>query len=321
MLVKIFKSNGIGQFVFFAVAALLLWGRSIVSPPEVVGYDGFAPLYEWLYRLMVDHTRLATLLALVLTVVESLWVSNLLYNYKLVGQNSLLPALLYLTMMGCDSAQQTLTPHLIVNGLLLFYLDRVMLLGVPNLHHSNIFDSSAAIALAAMFYSPALLLLVPHFVVLAMYKQYSWRDWAVMLLGFMAPTILLALVLLLSNDMGHALFLLDYDITSPRVTMGHDTTLHMVTNGLMCLLLLVALAAYPATTSDLAADSKKDAAILAVTLVYGATQLLYTQLFPVDIQLVAPAFAFVLNGLLIGGRRRLWIYDLTLVIFLLTAIL
>ena len=320
-MIKIFRSNGIGQFVIFAIVALLLWGRSFIVPPTPVEYGGFSPIYEWLYRLMMGHEHAATVLAFVLVIVEGLWMSNLLYNYKIIAQNSVLPALIYVVMMGFDSAAQTLTPHLIVNGIILFFLDRVMLLGVPNMHNNNIFDASAAVALAAMVHTPSLALIVPLFAVLIMYKQYSWRDWTVMLLGFMAPLIIMAVVLYIREDFGHAIFLLDYDLTSFKMDMGKGTTYQMVSCGLVMLGFLVSLMMYPSTTSDLAADSKKDAAILTMMLIYAATQLFYSHLYPVDTQLIAPTFAFLFNGFLIGGRRRTWIYDLSLITFIVLAII
>ena len=106
-MIKIFKQNGIGQFVVLLAATLLLWMGPISRPPAMVPAEGYAPLYDLLFRILLGHDRLAAILAMLVVIAESLILSSTLYNYKLMSQGTILPSLLYVAAMSMSLPMMT----------------------------------------------------------------------------------------------------------------------------------------------------------------------------------------------------------------------
>lgn len=318
-MIKIFKQNGIGQFVVLLAATLLLWMGPISRPPAMVPAEGYAPLYDLLFRILLGHDRLAAILAMLVVIAESLILSSTLYNYKLMSQGTILPSLLYVAAMSMSLPMMTLSPTVLMNLALLIALDRLMVIGVPTLEVRNVFGSALFIAIASLFYPPSLFILVPLFIVFSIYKMYRLREWAVLILGFAAPFIILFVWAFLNGTLEHTCFMILRSLSDFGIRLGAGDWLDWVTCMSLTLLTLTGLVTF-AASNELSADGQRNGIVLALMLLFDVILFLLTRIFPFNAQIIAIPFAFLVNGILLRGGKRKWIFESLLWLILLLAV-
>lgn len=307
-MIQIFKRNGVGQIIILLLVTGLLWAQAIADPPEMVAYDGYAPLYDIVYRFFADHQRASTLVALALTLTESFLFSSTLYNYKMVTQGTLLPSLLYIIAMSLSPALLTLNPTVLMNFALILAVDRLMVIGESSLSVNNVFGSAFYIAIASMFYMPAIFLIVPFLIVFSLYKMYRWRHWIVLALGFLAPYLLLLTYAYLADQLDLTIFLIGSVLTSFNIHIEPCGWLQIVTCFALIALTLVSLFSF-LSSNELSADGQRNGVVLALMLLFDVIVFFLTTLFPFNIQVIAIPFAFLTNSFLLHGGKRKWIFE------------
>lgn len=186
------------QAVLILAALALLWGHSLIAPSPLVCGDHPAILYSFLCRWLTNLPRLAVILAIVLILAEGIFLNIFLTDTGLVVQNSLLPTLLYI--LAISAGTTTITPIILVNGVAILVLRQLFLHGtLLTIPSGKICAATALIAIATLLYQPAIFLLLTYLLIAANYRLYSARDWALMILGFMAPYLLLLGILYLTD--------------------------------------------------------------------------------------------------------------------------
>ena len=187
------------QSVAIVVVLLLAWGRALISPIPMEAGSHPAVLYELLCTWLQDVPRLTVVIAMLLVLVEGIFLNLILVNVGLCPQNSLLPTLIY--VLCCSAGAHTLTPLLLVNGAMIGCLHYLMLRGtLLTISASHICNATALIGLATLFYVPAIGYLVAYMLVATGFKLYGWRDWTLMLLGFAIPYVPLLSVQYLAGN-------------------------------------------------------------------------------------------------------------------------
>ena len=326
-MVKLFQKNTLVQVLLILVATLLLWGRSLVHPPAMA--DGDAVLYHLLYMGLSSLPRLAVILAVLLIIVEGIWLNLLLSDIGLVPQTTLLPTLLYIILMSAPAT--TLTPMVFVGGIMIAITHQLMLrTTLLTISTEKICSATALIGLASMFYLPALALILSYLLVVVNYRLYSLRDWMAMLLGLLAPYILLVTILFLSDNLTIWWSGTYYSLGGISLQSGTDKILYTVGNIVIIIIFLVSLFAFWGRLGEHPIVWQKNATTVMLLSVGCAAMLVYTRLFPVDMRLFAVPFALCGQHLLMpekafhsyGNRKkRTWILDLILILTFVAALI
>jgi hypothetical protein len=196
-MLKLFEKSTGFQVVVILVVTILLWMHALAHPQPMTPPDTFAPLYGLLYSLSLSPF-LSVLIAMLLVIAGGILLNLMLSNAGLVSQNSLLPTLFYILFMSATA--DTLTPTLIVGVLAIAFVSMLLLhstlLTIPS---DKIFGATALIGICSLIYLPSLTLLIAYLLVAVSYRLYSWRDWMVLLLGLLAPYLLLWIILFLKR--------------------------------------------------------------------------------------------------------------------------
>lgn len=329
-MIRLFQRNMVVQVLLIVVALALLWLRPLLTPSVMEAGDHPAVLYGLLQTWLSGSARLAVVIAMVLVLAEGVVLNVLLANVNLVSQNSLLPSLVFIIAASAGTA--TLTPTILVGALAIASLGQLVLHGTAlTIPPGKICSATALIGIATMFYQPAALLLLTYLLVAVNYRLYRWNDWLLMLLGFAAPYLVLVMVLYMTDGIApwwqQTLASLG-DILPASPTAPKLSTVPSLLIAAVFLWSLVTIASHLTEHPVL---WQKNASTVLLFTVGSIGIMLYLPLLPLPVALLAVPFTFTVTHLLSAGtarptgfgRRRhyAWLYDITLVLILVAAIL
>ena len=196
---KLFSQSILLQSIVILAVTLLLWAGALVAPAPLPS-DGGGVLYSVVARWFASAPLAAVIVAMVLIVIEGVWLNLLLVDHALTPQNSLLPTLLYIVCMSAPAT--TLTPMVLANLALIGCVRQLLLKGtLLTISTGRACAATAFIGLATLFYLPAALMIVGYMLAAINYRLYSWKDWAVLFLGFLAPYVTLVIVLMYTEGL------------------------------------------------------------------------------------------------------------------------
>ncbi len=279
--------------------------------------DGFAPLYSLLYHWLSPYPRLTTWLALLLVLIEGIWLCTLLASHKLLPCNTFLPLLFYLIAMSYHHTMLTLTPLLLCNLFILLCIQQLLQGDNKNLPPERIFNTTLFIALATLFYMPAVLLLVPFFIIVTTYQLYRWRDWVVMLLGFVAPYIMLLTYYYLTDQVEYMLYQMGNNLAQIQFTREQIGFWHTAADLFIILLMLWSILAKLNTTQEGTTNFRRQSTIMLTPALGTLLMLFFDVCFPFNTQLFAIPFSFAASLLFLSAKRYVWLYNTLLVLAIL----
>lgn len=299
-MLRLLGKNTALQIIFILAVTTLLWLPSLSHPQPMESPTSFAPLYNLLYSLS-PSPLLSVLLAILLILSGGICLNLMLVNASLVPQNSLLPTLFYLLFMSASAS--TLSPTLIVGVLSIAVLRRLLLhstlLTIPS---DKIFAATALIGLCSLFYLPSLALLLSYLLVVISYRLYSWRDWAVLLLGLLAPYLLLCIVLYLDNTLSISISNLNLHFSISN--FDFQFSISNFANAFLLLLFLLALLLLSRRLPEKTTLWQKNASTVLLLSVAALAQLPFSRLFPANLQPFAIPFALSATHLFSPDNRH-----------------
>lgn len=328
-MLKLFEKNTVFQVVFILVATALLWSGALADPQPMEPASHFAPLYDLLCSLSLSPT-LCVVVAMLLVVLCGYFFNLMLTRVGLASQNSLLPALLFVT--AASACETTLSPMLIASLIAIAVVNLLLLRStLLTVAADKIFGAAALIGIASMVYLPSLTLIVAYLLIAINYRLYSWRDWMVFLLGLLAPYLTLWAVLLFTDGLLPSFNDIALDFASIDLTLGTFTPLQAVANGFLVLVFAVSLFIVWRRLGEKTVVWQKNATTLMLITLAAVAMLPLGQFFPVRLQFFAIPFAFCVTqrlGLMphvsLATRRTNWrshLYDLLLILTVIAAIL
>lgn len=326
-MIRLFERNMTLQVMLIVAALLVLWLPSMVHPPAMVTGSETGILYDLVYRWLSPAPLWAVIVAMLLVVAEGFHLNLLLSNVGLVSQKSLLPTLLYILAMSAMAT--TLTPIVIVNALLIPCINQLMLRGtLLTIPTNRICGTTVLIGISTMFYLPAVAMMASYLLMAISYRLYGWKDWVVMLLGLLAPYIILVTVLFMNDMLFEEWQIWVEKLGGAAFRVGECTVLQALANGFLAALFVVSLLALWSKLGEHPIVWQKNASAVLLMTVGGLIMLLYSQFFPVDLQLFAIPFAFCCTLFLsregkriVRGRKSYdWVYDVLLVLVIISVI-
>lgn len=322
-MLKLFQGNMALQAVLIIAALALLWVPALMSPPLMECGESPAILYGLLCGWLTNAPRLAVILAMVLVLIEAIGINLLLSDAGLVSQNSLLPTLLYIIAMRAGSA--TLTPIVLVCGIAILCLQQLMLHGtLLTISSGKICAATALIGIATLFYTPAVALMLTYLLVAANYRLYGWKDWALMILGFLAPLLALLCILYMTDGIAAWWSTTLAALSDIGLRSDTDHPLPLLGSIILAAMLLWGLLTVNLRLTEHPVMWQKNAASVMLFTVGAFGMMLYASLLPVNMQLFALPFTFCTTRFFLDAtaksafrkQKHLWLYDILLIILL-----
>jgi len=201
MLTRYFKANYPGQYITIGVVGLLLWGVGAVHPPAMPPPQGPVPLYTLLFDWFSGTPYLAMGIGFVLVVFQTIWLNFIVLNHDLVPHNTSLTALLFLLFISLLPSYLTLTPITLTIPFILFILQALLKAYHEPQPIELVYTAGFFVALASMFFFPALLLYCFLLCCLLLYRTMKWREWVSSLIGLATPYLYLVVVYFLRDNL------------------------------------------------------------------------------------------------------------------------
>ncbi|MBQ9417410.1 MAG: hypothetical protein IJU19_02390 [Bacteroidales bacterium] len=326
-MLKLMRKSTVVQLLVLVAAMVLLWGRAVVHPVPMEEVEGSGLLYGLLQSWLGALPRLSVVLAALLVLAEGMGFNLLLSRVGLVGKDSLLPALLFIVVSSAPAA--ALSPAVLVNGLLVLYVQQALLRGtLLTIPTGKVCSATALLGVASLVYLPAAAFLLSYLLVVTIYRLYSWRDWAALLLGLLAPYVLVVAVLYLTGDVA----------TWWERTLGEFSQLglHFSAADLwpaVGRVVLVALAVYSLIVASRRMNEnpmawQKNAQVVIACFVGAVALWVGTALFPPDARYLAVAFTLTGTQMLTvkptytaGRKRRQWLPEVLMLTLIIAALL
>lgn len=319
-MLNLFRNNVWFQAAIITLVALVMWVPAFVHPTPMLVSATDGPLYTLLYHLLGSIPRLASVFAFLLLVIEGVFLNIVLYDTKMIHQYTWLPMLLFVVLMSATPSSLTLTPMLFASLMVILMLRQLMIVSTYlSLPLERVCATSALIGLATLFYTPAISLLIPMLVIMTIFNLYTWRDWMMILLGFLAPFFAVATYYFMCDGLSSWFQHFISGITSWTWSVVWNNWHEVVKSAIMLILILVPLFGF--RLGDHMIAYRKNYSVIATLLIGSIAMSLYGTVIPFALQPFAIPFAFLLSSYLYDFKGKKWFGDITLISFLLLMII
>lgn len=193
MIIRTFKKSYLPQYLFLVLLSVLLWGGAFLTPPLPAAADNFYlnPGHTTLLHLLGNSPYVMVALAFVIMLASALVFNYTLEKNGLSGANSLIPALVFVLVMGLIPSLQTLHQAMIPGFLIIIVLHYVFDIFTEEEAYPKIFNAGFFIAISSFFYFPSIAFLLFVWLTFIVYRLYNWREWIILVFGFLTPYVLL----------------------------------------------------------------------------------------------------------------------------------
>lgn len=298
-MLKIFRTDIFMQAVVILIVSVVMWVGVFINPQPIPIDDG-GPLFFWLTGHM--SPRWGTIIAFLLVIVEGFIFNGILYRHKMISQNTLMPMLFYIIAMSLGSP--TLTPILIGSLLLILAIGQLMLTTtLLSLTPDKIFGAAALVALATLFCPSMAVFFIPLIIDMFTYSLYGWRDWAMLILGLLAPIILVETIYFVNDEIFYRNYLLLYNLTDLHIS-AQGSWVNWTRSLLFAVLFVIGLGAAAVNSQNRNVNFKKNITAILIFAIGSILYSLYSTLIPIPTQAYAIPFACSTTSIFIEPNRR-----------------
>lgn len=306
---RIFRTNVVLQIFIILIVAVLMW-IGVFIHPRPTPIEGGGQLYYWITGLLSPLA--STIIAFVLVIVEGVLLNSMLYRHKMMTQSSLMPLLFYIVAMSIG--RPTLTPMLLGSLFLIIGMSQLMLTTtLLSLDLDKIFGASASIACATLFCPAMAVFLVPLIANMFNFSLYGWRDWTMLILGILAPYIVLETYYYMVDELFYRNYLILYGLTDINWSVG-GSLIDWIGSLIFLLLFVVGFGSTVINGQNKTINFKKNLTAILLFTVGSILFTLYTHIFPVHTQAFAIPFALCTTLLFVDPKRDVWWQNLIFVL-------
>ena len=203
MLLKLFKGNQPSLIVIIPLLTGLLWIKTFIDPSDFkLDFDIYEmPFWQFINTHTAGLTIIRKIIALILLIANSLWLSRISTKFILVKARTYLPALFFGFICSSMVFLQDLNPALFAVSCFIPALEKTFSSYKEEKLSYKYFEAALLISLGSMFYARSAILMFVLWSALAILRTSNWREWTLSAIGFILPYIFLVLILyLVDND-------------------------------------------------------------------------------------------------------------------------
>ena len=193
MIVRTFKKSYLPQYLFLLLLSAVLWAGAFISPPVPLATENvyLQPGYSALLNLLGDNPRILVGMALLIMLASALVFNFSLEKNGLSGANSLIPAMVFILVSGLFPSLQTLHQAAVPGFFIIIVLHHVFDILTEEEPYPIVFNAGFYIGISSLFYFPSIVFVLFVWLTFIVYRLYSWRDWVILVFGFLTPYVLL----------------------------------------------------------------------------------------------------------------------------------
>ena len=133
-------------------------------------------------------------------IVFSLLVLNLNSRYIFIQERTFMPVLFLGLLLGFPNVGLAITPVAIFSLFFVFALNRIFSSYHKDTALANFFEAAFFVGFGSFFWLPGIVFILVVFAGLLVFRQFSWREWVVTVVGFLTPLVFFDLFQLFFND-------------------------------------------------------------------------------------------------------------------------
>lgn len=194
MLITQFRKFTPINMLWLGVLAILLCIPAIYRLPPTLDVGFFDPdISEFVFSFKTGamKTSWSVILALIVTLLQALYLNQISNQNKFFGRSSFLVALLYVLLASVIIPFLVLSPVLLSNFILIWMLQKLLTFYHNESVLTATFDLGILVAVGSLIYFPFIGFSLAIWVGLALFRTFNWREWFAPLLGAGAVYFLL----------------------------------------------------------------------------------------------------------------------------------
>ncbi len=195
-MLSFFKSNNPGVVIFYVLylAAFRVFAfYTQVDTTYVFSHD--EPLSKLFFGLFKNagnsYAVLSLSLSALLCFIQALLINYIVNENKILSKKNYLAGLLFIIFFSFFKESLYLTPASLSLTFLILCTAKIFSLIKKEKALGDIFDVGFLVAIAGLFYFPATLFIIFAYIGLATVRPFTYREWIIVLMGFLSPFVLL----------------------------------------------------------------------------------------------------------------------------------
>ena len=187
-MINIFKSKNPFVLGFILLISLSLWIQTFLGEASLLVNSSSMPLYEVFIQL-VPSIYIQLSLALLLFVLQILYLQSFSNNFKILEENFFLHLLIFSLIVNSITSLQQLYPIYISSLLFMMAINKIFQSLNTDNAISNYFEASLLISLSSLFYFNVIFYLPIVWIGLFIIRPIIWREWLISIIGAFLPYI------------------------------------------------------------------------------------------------------------------------------------
>jgi hypothetical protein len=193
MIIRLFRQSYLSQYLLLLLLHGILWISVFIFPPALheVMHPFLNPAYSLLTQLLGNNPVVYVVVGFIVVLASAIVFNHTLEKHDLTSKNVLIPALVLIFLLGMIPSLQTLHQAMIPGLIMIFVLNQVFEIYTREDPHAQVFYAGFLIAVSSMFYFPSIAFLLFVWFTFIVFSIYRWREWTIVVFGFLTPYILL----------------------------------------------------------------------------------------------------------------------------------
>lgn len=194
-MISLFRTLNLLNLLILGIIAVILRLGIFLNPPKQLDFSIFESYASVLFNIPTDNlfsVETNLFLALLFTLVQAIIFNKVINEYNLLGKQSFLPALMYVTCSSLLIHFLVLTPVLICNFLVIWMLDKFLSIHRKESAQATMFDLGMMIGVGTLIYLPFMAMMLLLWISLIIFRPFNWREWLVGVIGFVTVYFFIA---------------------------------------------------------------------------------------------------------------------------------
>ncbi len=189
MLLKFFKQTLPQVIVMIALFTVLIWLRSFFSDQTYPFYfDSIKmPFYASITSWLSNNTLYGKILAFIVMLFTGFYLLQINSKHIIIKQRTYLPTFLYLVLISSFITLHQINPAVFASLLFVFVFDHVLSVYHKENVLDNLFRAGFYIAIASLFYAPAILYFIALLLSIISIRSFNLREWFAAFFGLITP--------------------------------------------------------------------------------------------------------------------------------------
>ena len=204
MFLRIYKTNQAYLILLIPITAILLWLTGFIN----CNFESFTanksvtmPLYALFDSFINYNCYISLAVALILALAQGFYLSNLNKNFIFIKQRSYLHSFIFLLIISSSALTRFAAPAIFANFFILFSINWLFHSYKKVRPNTELFNAGLFLSIAGLFYLNALLLLPLLLIAYIILHTVKFKEFLVIISGFIAPLILAAGVLFINDKL------------------------------------------------------------------------------------------------------------------------